>query len=151
MQTERSSPPTSWSLTPEFGAPADVCLCTPSLRIACWTSCCAEVAVSIMRSRPQSRGCLCRRVDVDPDPVFHSAATAGGMTLVVMCPAQVINKRSAASASTNPGEVGSARMCSTRYTLSFLLPSPTFPLLPFSLLLAEIYFSTKLSGPFHDF
>jgi len=148
---EHSSPPTLWSLTPEFGAPADVCLCTPSPRIVCWTSHCAEVAVSVTRSRPRSWGCLCWHVDVDPDPVFHSAATAGGMTLVIMRPAQVINKRSAASASTNPGEVGSAQMCSTRYALSFLLPSPTSPLLPFSLLLAEIYFSTKLSGPFRDF
>jgi len=148
---EHSSPPASWSLTPEFGAPTDVCPCTLSPRIACWTSRCAEVVVSVTRSRPWSQGCLCRRVDVDPDLVFHSAATAGGMTLVVTHPAQVINKRSAASASTNPREVGSAWMCSTRYMLSFLLPSPTSPLLPFSLLLAEIYFSTKLSGPFRDF
>jgi len=78
---ERSSPPTSWSLMPEFGAPADVCLCTPSPCIACWTSRCAEVAVSITRLRPRLWGCLCRHVDVDPDLVFHSAATAGGMTL----------------------------------------------------------------------
>ena len=151
---EHSLPPALWSLTPEFCAPTDVCPCTPSLCIACCTLHCAEVAVSVTGSRPWSRACWCQHVDVDPDPVIHSTATAGSMTLVVTCPMQVIDKRSATLQAQllEKLEVLGCVQWDTHSLSSFPLSLPLSSYFLFSWQkFTTIYFSTKLSGPFHDF